>query len=144
VLFAQSPSHATRFERAEIERLGLTRMPVDAVRDDPEHAARRALELLRSRSDRYVLHLDVDVVDFTDAPLSEHPSRNSGLKLAEMLSALRVLASDPGLVAITLTELNPHNAAADDGLLERFAASFADAIGHPSHARASGGTRPNA
>jgi hypothetical protein len=28
-----------------------------------------------------------------------------------MLAALKVLASDPGLVAITLTELNPHNAA---------------------------------
>ena len=45
-----------------------------------------------------------------------------------MLGALRTLASGPGLVAITLTELNPHNAAADDGLLERFVASFADAI----------------
>jgi arginase len=45
-----------------------------------------------------------------------------------MLRALRVLASGPGLVAITLAELNPHNAAADDGLLERFAAVFANAI----------------
>ena len=45
-----------------------------------------------------------------------------------MLKALKVLASGPGLVAITLTELNPHNAAADDGLLERFVGSFADAI----------------
>jgi arginase family enzyme len=71
---------------------------------------------------------DVDVVDFTDAPLSEHPSRNTGLKLDEMLSALKILTSGAGLVAITLTELNPHNAAADDGLLERFAASFADAM----------------
>jgi hypothetical protein len=68
------------------------------------------------------------VVDFTDAPLSEHPSRNTGLKLNEMLSALKVLASDPGLVAITLTELNPHNAASDDGLLERFAADLAATI----------------
>jgi arginase len=42
---------------------------------------------------------------------------------------LTVLATDPRLVAITVTELNPHNAEADDGLLERFAASFADAIG---------------
>jgi arginase len=134
LLFAQSPSHATRFERAELERLGLTRIPLENVRDDPERAASRALELLASRSDRYVIHLDVDVVDFTDAPLSEHPSRNAGLKLADMLSALRVLASDPRLVAITLTELNPHNAAVDDGLLERFAASFADAIGDQSHA----------
>jgi hypothetical protein len=33
---------------------------------------------------------------------------------------------DPGQVV--LAELNPHNAAADDGLLERFAAAFADAI----------------
>jgi arginase len=128
VLFAQSPSHATRFERGEIERLGLTRIALEDVRGDPEGAARRALDLLATRSARYALHLDVDVVDFTDAPLSEHPSRNTGLKLNEMLGALRVLASDPGLVVITLTELNPHNAAAEDGLLERFAASFADAI----------------
>ena len=81
-----------------------------------------------NRSDRYAIHLDVDVVDFTDAPLSEHPSGNTGLKLDQMLRALRVLASGPGLVAITLAELNPHNAAADDGLLEHFAAAFADAI----------------
>ena len=45
-----------------------------------------------------------------------------------MLGALKVLASGPGLVAITLTELNPHNAAADEGLLERFADSFVDTI----------------
>jgi arginase len=129
VLFAHDRAHSTRFERGEIERLGLARLAVEEVREDPEAAAGRALELLADRAERYAIHLDVDVVDFTDAPLSEHPSRNSGLKLDQMLRALRVLASGPGLVAITLAELNPHNAAADDGLLERFAASFADAIG---------------
>ena len=128
VLFAQSRSHATRFERGEIERLGLARIALEDVRGNPEGAARQALDLVAARSDRYVIHLDVDVVDFTDAPLSEHPSRNTGLKLDEMLSALKVLASGPGLVAITLTELNPHNAAADEGLLERFADSFVDTI----------------
>jgi arginase len=129
VLFAHSRSQSTRFERGEIERLGLARVALEQVRGDPEGAATRALELLANRSDRYAIHLDVDVVDFTDAPLSEHPSRNTGLKLQEMLRALRVLASGPGLVAITLAELNPHNAAADDGLLERFAAALADATG---------------
>jgi arginase len=132
VLFAQSLSHATRFERGEIERLGLARVALEDVRGDPEGAARQALELLATRSDRYAIHLDVDVVDFTDAPLSEHPSRNTGLKLDEMLGALTVLASDPGLVAITVTELNPHNAAADDGLLERFAAYFASSLTNPA------------
>jgi arginase len=131
VLFAQNPRHATRFERGEIERLGLTQIALEEVRADPEGAARRALDVVAGRADRYAIHLDLDVVDFTDAPLSEHPSRNAGLKLEEMLAALTVLASDPGLVAITLTELNPHNAAADEGLLERFVASFAGAIGRP-------------
>jgi arginase len=128
VLFAHSHSDATRFERQTIERLGLARIGLEHVRDDPEAAARQALQLLVGLADHYVIHLDVDVVDFTDAPLSEHPSRNTGLKLNEMLSALTILASAPGMVAITLAEFNPHNAAADDGLLERFAASFADAI----------------
>jgi arginase len=128
VLFAHALSQSTRFERGEIERLGLARVALEEVRSDPEGAAGRALQLLANRSDHYAIHLDVDVVDFTDAPLSEHPSRNTGLKLDEMLRTLRVLASGPGLVAITLAELNPHNAAADDGLLERFAAALADAI----------------
>jgi arginase len=128
LLFATSRSHATRFERGEIDRLGLSRIALEDVRDDPESAARQALDFVAARAERFVIHLDLDVVDFTDAPLSEHPSRNTGLKLAEMLSALEVLASDPRVVAITLTEINPHNAAADPGLLERFAASFAEAI----------------
>ena len=130
VLFAHSERQATRFERNEIERLGLSRVALEDVRSNPEQAVHRALDLLSSRSERYVIHLDVDVVDFTDAPLSEHPSRNVGLKPDEMLSALKVLASRPELVAITLTELNPHNATPDTGLLERFTASFAAAIAH--------------
>jgi arginase len=128
VLFAQDPSQATRFERDQAEQLGLARIALNEVRDDPEAAAGRAVEVIATRSDRYIVHLDVDVVDFTDAPLSEHPSRNAGLTLDLMLRALKVLASGPGLVAITLAELNPHNAAADDGLLERFAASLAATI----------------
>jgi arginase len=129
VLFAQDRSQATRFERDQAEQLGLTGIAADEVRGDPEGAADRALKLISTRSDRFVVHLDVDVVDFTDAPLSEHPSRNAGLKLDLMLRALKVLASGPGLVAITLAELNPHNAAADDGLLEHFATSLVAAIG---------------
>jgi arginase len=128
VLFGHDRSQSTRFERSQIERPGLSRVAVDEVREDPEGAAHRALGRIAERSERFVIHLDVDVVDFTDAPLSELTSLNVGLKLDEMIRALAVLACGPALVAITLAELNPNNAAADDGLLERFAASFAVAI----------------
>jgi arginase len=78
VLFAHAMSHSTRFERGQIERLGLARVALEEVRSDPERAASQALQLLANRSDHYAIHLDVDVVDFTDAPLSEHPSRTRG------------------------------------------------------------------
>jgi arginase len=74
VLFGHGQSPSTRFERGEIERLGIQRVSVEVVRDDPEAAARRMLRFLAPRADRYAIHLDVDVVDFTDAALSEHPS----------------------------------------------------------------------
>jgi arginase len=128
VLFAHGRRQSTAFERNQIERLGLARFAVEEVAADPEGQARTALELVVGRFDRYLIHVDVDVVDFTDAPLSEHTARNTGLTLDAMLRALRILASGSGLVAITLAELTPRNAAVEEGLLERFATSFAAAI----------------
>jgi arginase len=128
ILFAHGRRQSTAFERNQIERLGLSRFAVEDVGADPEARAREALSELRSRFDRYVLHLDVDVVDFTDAPLSEHTARNTGIRLETMLRALKVLASGDGLAALTVAELTPRNAAVEDGLLERFAAELAVAV----------------
>ena len=129
VLFGHGRAQATGWERNQIKRLDLARFAVEDVATDPEAVAEDALGLLASRADRYLIHLDVDVVDFTDAPISEHTSRNTGLPLGVMFRALKVLAAGDGLAAITVTEINPKNAAAEDGLLERFAESLAAAIG---------------
>jgi arginase len=129
VLFGHGRAQATGWERNQIKRLDLVRFAVEDVATDPEAVAEDALGLLASRTDRYVIHLDVDVVDFTDAPISEHTSRNTGLPLGVMFRALKVLAAGDSLAAITVTEINPKNAAAEDGLLERFAESLAAAIG---------------
>jgi len=45
------------------------------------------------------------------------------------MAALRGLLSDGGLAAVTIAELNPAHAGAEDGLLERFAAALAQAMG---------------
>jgi arginase len=127
VLFGHGRAQATGWERNQIKRLDLARFAVEDVATDPEAVAEAALGLLASRAERYLIHLDV--VDFTDAPISEHTSRNTGLPLGVMFRALKVLAAGDGLAAITVTEINPKNAAAEDGLLERFAESLAAAIG---------------
>jgi arginase len=139
LLLGHGMEQATPWERVQIERLALARIPVEAVSEDAAAAGRRAVALVRSRFDRFVVHLDVDVIDFTDAPLSENTGRNIGLSFAAAMGALRELLSDDGLVAITVAELNPAHALAVDGLLERFAASLAESLQVPAPDRYSTG-----
>jgi arginase len=72
VLFAWGPDQATTFEREVIRRRRLQVVPVDEVAADPEGAAARALAVLGEDFDRILVHFDVDVIDFTDVPLSEN------------------------------------------------------------------------
>jgi arginase len=95
------------------------------VRADPAAAAARAVELLEGRTSRFVAHFDVDVIDFTDTPLSENPGRNEGIAYEQAMEALEVLVRSPGLAGLTVTELNPEHAAAAPGSIERLAGDLA-------------------
>jgi arginase len=121
LLFGWDPGQATPFERAAIDRHGLSVVPVDEVAADAEAAAARACAALEARCDRLLVHFDVDVIDFTDMPLSENTGRNEGLAYADTMRALPRLLASPKLAGLTVTELNPDHAAAVPGSLERFA-----------------------
>jgi arginase len=128
VLFGWGPEQATEFEREAISRRGLATVPVDEVAADPEAAAARALSLLESRCERLLVHFDVDVVDFTDTPLSENTGRNEGLPFATALRALRPLLASPLLAGLTITELNPDHAEDGAGAIERLASAVAEML----------------
>lgn len=85
-----------------------TRVPADEVTADPRAAAHRAIEAVGDAP--YVLHLDVDVLDFLVLPVADVPSYGRGLVPETLAEALGVLASGPGLVAMTCVELNPDHA----------------------------------
>ena len=72
------------------------------------------------------MHFDVDVIDFTDFPLSENTGRNEGLAYDDALAALRVVLASPLLAGVTVTELNPDHT--EPGALERFAADLGAAF----------------
>ncbi len=136
VLLAWGPKQATPHERETIERLGLDRIPADEVRADPVGAAGKALESLTSRFDRVLVHFDVDVVDFTDTPLSENPGRNEGIAYEQATAALSVLLASPALAGVTVTELNPNHVEEGAGSIERLASDLAAGLTGPSSARA--------
>jgi arginase len=128
VLLGWGPDQAQPREREAIERLNLAMIPCDDVRSDPQQAAGRALETLSDHSERVLVHFDVDVIDFTDTPLSENTGRNEGLPYAAAIEALQTLLKSPNLAGLTITELNPDHAEEGAGSIERLAQDVAAAL----------------
>ena len=128
ILFAWGSEQATPFERAVIDRREISVIPVEEVGTGPERAARRARALIEDRCDRLLVHFDVDVIDFTDMPLSENWGRNEGLAYDHAMRALRTLLASPRLAGMTITELNPDHTEQDAHSVERFATDIAEAL----------------
>jgi arginase len=119
---------ATEWERAEARRLGLHVISSDAFAHDPVSSAVDSLEHLPNGP--LAVHLDVDVLDFIDAPLAENTDgRNSGPTLDQVAVALRIAAQDVRFRSLSIGELNPTRSAGDPDAIPRFIASVASVIG---------------
>jgi arginase len=127
LLFGWDPGQATDFEREVIARRGISSVPVAEVTADPAGAGARAAAAVGERCDRLLVHFDVDVIDFTDVPLSENTGRNEGLAYADAMLALDALLASPKLAGLTITELNPDHTETPVALRD-FAAAVAASL----------------
>ncbi len=110
---------ATAWEREQAMQLQLRVCSSDQLATDPRGSARIGLDALPSGP--LAVHVDVDVLDFTDAPLAESTDgRNSGPTLDQVGEALDVVAHDPRLRVISIGELNPTRSAGDPDAIPRF------------------------
>src|SRR5262249_57837553 len=92
--FGVEPQAATQWEREQAGRLGLHVTTSQALAADPAATALAALSRLPPGP--LALHLDVDVLDFTDAPLAESTDgRNSGPTLDQATEPLTAAAPHP-------------------------------------------------
>jgi arginase len=128
LLFAWGREGAEPGEGEVVDRLGIEAILDEEVRADPAAAAARAIDSLGARSERILVHFDVDVVDFTDTPLSEEPGRNQGIAYEQAAAALAVLLASPKLTGVTVTELNPDHVEEGAGSIERLARDLAGAL----------------
>jgi arginase len=135
-VFAHSLTRATAWEREVISRRNLHVVPNADVAADPTGAATAALAGPAAAWDKMLVHFDVDVIDFTDAPLSENTGRNEGLTLDQALLALRVLVASPNFAALTITELNPAHGEENGVTLDRFVAGLVGALATTGRDRA--------
>jgi arginase len=126
------PVIATPWEREQARRLALHVTTSQALTADPAAAARTALSQLPAGP--LALHLDVDVMDFIDAPLAENTDcRNTGPTLDMVTEALTAAARDQRMRALSIGELNPTRCAGNPDTLPRFVRSVARILTAATH-----------
>jgi arginase len=105
VLFGYQSAWAEGVEQEVLARTELTAFPLDDVAADPRGTAEEALAFLSGHADRYLLHFDVDVVDYLDLPVADVP-HFSGLPFAAAAACLERFLSHPSLAGVVMTEFN--------------------------------------
>ena len=91
-----------------------------ATTADPVSAAAAACERLSRGGAAFLLHLDVDVVEFTELPLADYPRIHSGLSLTATMRVLATAWEHPLCRGVILTELNPDHGSADGSDVRRW------------------------
>jgi arginase len=128
-LLGTDPVEATDFERAQVATLGISVTTQPAMVADPAAAATAALRALPDAP--FAVHVDVDVLDFTDAPFAENTSgRNIGPTLDQLVTALKAVVTDPRWRALSIGEINPTRTAGDPEELDRLVAALTDVLAH--------------
>lgn len=116
-------TQATEWERERVEQLSLRVVPQADLVQAPARAATKARDAVLPGP--FAVHVDVDVLDFIDAPLAENVNgRNTGPTIEQLAEALAELWSHPDCQALSIGELNPVHAAADPDSLARFIAAL--------------------
>lgn len=109
----------TDWERDQVDRLGISVTTQAELVADPTAAALKARGALPDG--HFVVHVDVDVLDFLDAPLAENVNgRNSGPTLVQLGAVLTALWREPGFIGMSIGQLVPAHAASDPTSLGRF------------------------
>jgi arginase len=114
-------------EAETIRARGLETITLADVQADPVAAAGRAAAW-GSRFRRLLVHLDVDVLSYTDFPVAENVRRGVGLRLEQLSAALPPLVAASSWRALTLTEVNPDHAPDESEVFRRLIGMLADAL----------------
>jgi len=94
-------------ERAAIADLGLRVVDIADAIADPVGSMNSILDGWAEEYDAVLVHLDVDLINFMDLPLSEEITRVGGMPLAAAAEGVRTALRVGNAAGLTVTEANP-------------------------------------
>jgi arginase len=118
----------TTFERSVIDRVRLQVEPLADVVNEPDAVAERTRAWAASY-DRILVHVDIDVLDYTKFPIAHEIRDSPGLELWQLARLLRDLHGLPNWSTLTLTEVNPDHAPDERDSFGRLIEMLGDVLG---------------
>ena len=128
VAFGYTPGEPAEAERAILARHDITGFPDTTVLGRAGEAAVEARAVVEEKAERFVVHFDVDVLDFVDFPVADVPHINAGLTLQAALACLSVFAASPRFGGLVITEFNPDHDDEEGSLAATFVRGVTDAL----------------
>ena len=113
------PGEPPAIEQAFLARHDMSGYPISMVRGRAKQAATEARARLETQAEGFVVHFDVDVIDFVDFPAADVMQPQQGLTFAEALAALQVFCAGPKFAGLVITEFNPDHDDQDGTLATR-------------------------
>jgi arginase len=101
--------------------------PIEVVAGRAAEAAAEARKDIEGDNGPFIVHFDVDVLDFLDCPLADQPE-DRGLLLDEAMECLAVFAGSSRFGGLVVTEINPDHADPEGATLRRLAEGIAGAL----------------
>jgi arginase len=106
---------------------GFRSFPIEVVTGRASEAATEARADIEFDDGPFIVHFDVDVLDFLDCPLADQPEER-GLLLDEAMACLAVFAGSPWFGGLVVTEINPDHGDTEGATLRRFVEGIAGAL----------------
>jgi len=123
------PNSATEWERNIVQQRGIATSMVAEVSQSPVKCAEGVLFQWAAKFERFLVHFDVDVIDYNELPLAENYSKNKGLTYRHTMEVLEVWLQSPKFGGLTVTEINPDHGAEDGSTIQSFARDLALILG---------------
>jgi arginase len=122
----------TAGERASVDRLGLRVVDTADAIAEPTGSMSALLDGWAEDYDAVLVHLDVDLINFLELPLSEEITRVGGMPLAAAADGVRTALRLSNAAGLTVTEVNPDHdpdGHAIQDLVATIATVFRDQVG---------------
>lgn len=101
---------------------------VEKVRSDPEAAALDVVAEIEAQRRPFLVHFDVDVIEFVDFPMSNVPHYKNALTFAEAMQCVTIFAGSPQFAGLVITEINPDHMDEEGEGLRIFVDAISEAL----------------